>query len=101
MLCRPQNPRNGRRMSQEAGTRRRVGIADVAARAGVSLGTASKALNGRGTLREETRARVRAAADELGFAPSTVARSLLSGRTFTVGIITTDSYGRFSIPVMR
>src|SRR3954454_24249513 len=80
---------------------RRVGIADVAARAGVSLGTASKALNGRGTLREETRARVRAAADELGFAPSTVARSLLSGRTFTVGIITTDSYGRFSIPVMR
>ncbi|NMO54803.1 LacI family transcriptional regulator [Actinoplanes sp. TBRC 11911] len=88
-------------MSQQAGTRRRVGIADVAARAGVSLGTASKALNGRGTLREETRARVRAAADELGFAPSTVARSLLSGRTFTVGIITTDSYGRFSIPVMR
>jgi LacI family transcriptional regulator len=91
-------------MTQETGPRatvRRVGIADVAARAGVSLGTASKALNGRGTLREETRARVRAAADELGFAPSTVARSLLSGRTFTVGVITTDSYGRFSIPVMR
>jgi LacI family transcriptional regulator len=82
-------------------TARRIGIADVAARAGVSLGTASKALNGRGSLRAETRARVRAAADELGFAPSAAARSLLSGRTFTVGIITTDSYGRFSIPVMR
>ncbi|GAA2576700.1 LacI family DNA-binding transcriptional regulator [Winogradskya consettensis] len=80
---------------------RRAGIADVAALAGVSPGTVSKALNGRGSLREETRARVRAAADELGFSPSTVARSLLSGRTFTVGIITTDSYGRFSIPVMR
>ncbi|MEU6789994.1 LacI family DNA-binding transcriptional regulator [Nonomuraea angiospora] len=80
---------------------RRVGIADVAARAGVSLGTASKALNGRGNLREETRARVRAAAEELGFTPSNIARSLLSGRTFTVGVITTDSYGRFSIPVMR
>jgi LacI family transcriptional regulator len=52
-------------------------------------------------MRDETRARVRAAADELGFAPSAVARSLLSGRTFTVGVITTDSYGRFSIPVMR
>lgn len=91
-------------MSQEAAPRatpRRIGIADVAARAGVSLGTASKALNGRGTLREETRARVRAAADELGFAPSSVARNLLTGRTFTVGVITTDSYGRFSIPVMR
>ncbi|GAB6903195.1 LacI family DNA-binding transcriptional regulator [Kineosporia succinea] len=80
---------------------RRAGIADVAARAGVSVGTASKALNGRGSLREETRARVRAAAQELEFAPSTVARSLLTGRTFTVGIITTDSYGRFSIPIMR
>jgi LacI family transcriptional regulator len=82
-------------------TARRIGIADVAARAGVSLGTASKALNGRGSLRDETRARVRAAADELGFAPSAAARSLLSGRTFTVGIITTDGYGRFGIPVMR
>jgi LacI family transcriptional regulator len=80
---------------------RRVGIADVAALAGVSLGTASKALNGRGTLREETRARVRAAAEQLGFTPNAVARSLLSGRTFTVGIITTDSYGRFSIPMTR
>ena len=91
-------------MTQEAGPRavsRRIGIAEVAALAGVSLGTASKALNGRGTLREETRARVRAAADELGFAPSSIARSLKTGRTFTVGIITTDSYGRFSIPVMR
>ncbi|MBT0773729.1 LacI family DNA-binding transcriptional regulator [Kineosporia sp. J2-2] len=78
-----------------------AGIADVAARAGVSVGTASKALNGRGNLREETRARVRAAAQELEFAPSTVARSLLTGRTFTVGVITTDSYGRFSIPIMR
>ena len=80
---------------------RRPGIVDVAARAGVSVGTASKALNGRGKLREETRARVRLAAEELGFAPSSVARSLLSGRTYTVGIITTDSYGRFSIPIMR
>ncbi|GAA3578898.1 LacI family DNA-binding transcriptional regulator [Nonomuraea rosea] len=91
-------------MTEETAPRaaaRRVGIADVAARAGVSLGTASKALNGRGRLREETRARVRAAAEELGFAPSNVARSLLTGRTFTVGVITTDSYGRFGIPVMR
>lgn len=80
---------------------RRVGITDVAAKAGVSVGTASKALNGRGRLRDETRARVRSAADELGFAPSNVARSLLTGRTFTVGVITTDSYGRFGIPVMR
>ena len=73
----------------------------MAALAGVSVGTASKALNGRGQLREQTRERVRAAAEQLGFQPNTVARSLLHGRTYTVGLITTDHYGRFSIPLMR
>ena len=77
-----------------------VTITDVAARAGVSVGTASKALNGRGQLREETRDRVLAAAARLGFQPNALARGLLSGRSFTVGLITTDSFGRFSIPVM-
>jgi len=79
---------------------RAVTIADVAALAGVSIGTVSKALNGRGQLRAETRDRVMAAAERLGFQPSPLARGLLSGRTYTVGLITTDSFGRFSIPVM-
>jgi LacI family transcriptional regulator len=79
---------------------RRVTIRDVAAMAGVSIGTASKALNGQGKLRAETRDRVAAAARELGFAPNMLARGLLAGRTYTVGVITTDSFGRFSIPVM-
>jgi LacI family transcriptional regulator len=79
---------------------RRVTIRDVAARAQVSVGTASKALNGQGKLRPETRDRVAAAARELGFAPNVLARGLLAGRTYTVGVITTDSFGRFSIPVM-
>ncbi len=75
-------------------------IRDVAAAAGVSIGTASKALNGRGKLRAETRARVVAAAQTLGFQPNALARGLLSGRTFTVGLVTSDNFGRFSIPVM-
>ncbi|WP_020574424.1 LacI family DNA-binding transcriptional regulator [Actinopolymorpha alba] len=75
-------------------------IRDVAALAGVSIGTASKALNGRGKLRPETRERVAAAARQLGFQPNTLARGLLRGRTFTVGLVTSDSFGRFSIPVM-
>jgi len=79
---------------------RTVTIADVAALAGVSIGTVSKALNGRGQLRDETRERVLAAAAQLGFRPSPLARALLSGRTYTVGLITTDSFGRFTIPVM-
>lgn len=79
---------------------RPVTIRDVAARAGVSIGTASKALNGQGKLRAETRARVAEAASDLGFAPNMIARGLLGGRTYTVGVITSDSFGRFSIPVM-
>src|SRR5438270_7644128 len=79
---------------------RRVTIRDVAAEAGVSIGTASKALNGQGKLRTETRERVTEVAQQLGFAPNTLAQALLAGRSFTVGLITTDSFGRFSIPVM-
>jgi DNA-binding LacI/PurR family transcriptional regulator len=72
----------------------------VAESAGVSVGTASKALNGQGKLRAETIERVMRAAKRLGFAPNTLAQALLAGRSFTVGLITTDSFGRFSIPVM-
>jgi LacI family transcriptional regulator len=80
--------------------KRRWTITDVAQRAGVSVGTASKALNGRGNLRAETRSRVLRVAENLGFEPNALARSLLAGRSFTVGLLTTDSFGRFSIPVM-
>jgi len=75
-------------------------IRDVAALAGVSVGTASKALNGRGSLRADTIARVRQAADQLDFQPNPAARSLHAGRTYTVGMITTDTIGRFSIPLL-
>ncbi|ROS64226.1 LacI family transcriptional regulator [Curtobacterium sp. PhB172] len=77
-----------------------VRITDVAALAGVSIGTASKALNGTGQLRDSTRARVKDAAEKLGFVGDARARALSSGRTYTVGMITTDSFGRFSIPVL-
>ncbi|SOC87794.1 transcriptional regulator, LacI family [Curtobacterium sp. 314Chir4.1] len=77
-----------------------VRITDVAALAGVSIGTASKALNGTGQLRDATRARVKDAAEKLGFVGDARARALSSGRTYTVGMITTDSFGRFSIPVL-
>jgi len=75
-------------------------ISDVAQLAGVAVGTASKALNGRGSLRPETRHRVLSAAEQLGFQPNKAAVALNSGRTYTVGMITTDTIGRFSIPLM-
>jgi LacI family transcriptional regulator len=86
-------------VSEQRSTRRAT-IRDVAESAGVSVGTASKALNGQGKLRAETIERVMRAAERLGFAPNTLAQALLAGRSFTVGLITTDSFGRFSIPVM-
>ncbi len=76
-------------------------IRDVAAAAGVSLGTVSKGLNGTGQLREETRERVHRAAKRLNFRPNHLAQSLLRGRSFTIGLISTDRYGRFSIPVLE
>lgn len=77
-----------------------VTVSDVARRAGVSPGTVSKALNGRGQLRVGTRERVVAAAEELGYHVNLLARSLIEGRTYTVGVLTTDSFGRFTIPVV-
>ena len=76
-------------------------IHDVARAANVSIGTVSKALNNSGSLRPETRAKVIAVAKELGFRPNDLAQSLHRGQTFTVGLITTDSFGRFSIPIME
>jgi LacI family transcriptional regulator len=78
-----------------------VRITDVAALAGVSAGTASKALNNTGQLSQQTRDRVRRAAAQLGFTPDARGRALSSGRTYTVALLTTDSSGRFSIPIMR
>ena len=75
-------------------------VRDVAQLAGVSPGTVSKALNGRGQLRDETRRRVQAAADQLGFRPNQLAKSLIEGRSYTVGVLTTDSFGRFTMPLM-
>lgn len=77
-----------------------VTLADVAALAGVSVATASKALNGRGEVAAATRSRVRAAADKLAFQPNALARALISGRTRTVGLLTDELAGRFAIPIL-
>jgi LacI family transcriptional regulator len=76
-------------------------LTEVAERAGVSLTTASKAINGKNRVSEQTRARVMAAARELSFTPSPIARGLTTGRTSTVGLIIADSMShRFAVPVM-
>ncbi|WP_448058414.1 LacI family DNA-binding transcriptional regulator [Cellulomonas hominis] len=79
---------------------RRTTLTDVARLAGVSVATASKALNGRSEVRAETRARVVSAAAQLSFSPNALARGLLAGRSGTVGLVTHDLEGRFSIPTL-
>jgi LacI family transcriptional regulator len=73
----------------------------VARLAGVTIGTASKALNEGGNLREETRDKVRKAAKDLGYRPNDLARSLHRNQSFTVGILSNDSFGRFSFPIVE
>lgn len=62
-------------------------IADVAARAGVSKATASRALSGRGYVSDETRQRVQEAATSLSYVAHSSATSLATGRTQTVGVV--------------
>jgi len=80
---------------------RRVTIRDVARLAEVSIGTASKAMNAGGRLRQETREKVMRVAKEIGYRPNDLAQSLHRSRSRTVGILTNDSFGRFSFPIIQ
>jgi LacI family transcriptional regulator len=62
-------------------------IKDVAQRAGVSLITVSRVINDARGVHPDTRARVRAAIDELGYVPNQIARSLRSRQTSTLALL--------------
>jgi DNA-binding LacI/PurR family transcriptional regulator len=64
-----------------------VTIRDVARKAGVSVATASRALNGMDIVNPQTRDRILMVMEELGFRPSPAARRLSLGRTLTVGVV--------------
>lgn len=64
-----------------------VGIVEVATRAQVSPATVSRALRGSPGVSAPTRARVQAAARELGYAPSASAAALARGRTSVIGVL--------------
>jgi LacI family transcriptional regulator len=68
----------------------RVTIVDVARDAGVSKATVSRVLNDGVHVREQTRERVLAAVQRLGFRPSRTAQSLATGRTLLIGVIVSD-----------
>ncbi|MBA8826441.1 LacI family transcriptional regulator [Saccharopolyspora lacisalsi] len=78
-----------------------VGIKDVAHRAGVSIGTVSNALNRPDRVSADTRARVRAVIDELGYVRSESARQLRAGHSRIVALLVLDIGNPFFADVAR
>lgn len=78
-----------------------VTIKDVAKAANVSVASVSRALNGSGTVTEETRRAVLEAARALRYIPHSGARSLSTSRTNTVGVVLPDLYGEFFSELIR
>ena len=78
-----------------------VTIKDVAKEAGVSVGTASYALNGTGPVSQEKLERVRAAAKKLGYVPNGIAKALQAKQNGVVGYFAYSLTGPFFGQIMR
>jgi len=69
---------------------KRVTLKEVAKRAGVSIGMASRVLGGYGSFSEKTKKAVLKAAQDLSYRPNTLARSLRVGRTHAIGVVVSN-----------
>lgn len=78
-----------------------VTIHDVAARAGVSVATVSRVLNGKELVREETSRQVLEVAKSLRYVPNVAARTLSIRRSQTIGIVLPEVHGEFFSEVIR
>lgn len=67
-----------------------VSMKDIAKRCGVSVATVSKALNGQKDIGEETRKKICAAAEEMGYMANSVARALKTNRSHNLGMLFVD-----------
>jgi DNA-binding LacI/PurR family transcriptional regulator len=67
--------------------RAQMNIGEIARRAGVSRSTVSYALSGRRSVSTETKQRIQAVIDEIGYRPNAAARALKEGRTRTLGLV--------------
>jgi LacI family transcriptional regulator len=80
---------------------RRVTIKDVAERAGVSKSTVSHAINATRFIEPETRRRVMQAIADLNFHPSSLARSLTTHRTNTIGLVVSEISNNFFSDILH
>lgn len=69
---------------------RRATLKEVAKAAGVSVASASYAINGTGSVGEQTREHVLAVAEKLGYRPNQNAKAMKTGRTGTIGLVLPD-----------
>lgn len=81
--------------------RRRVTIRDVAEACGLAQSTVSNALSNQRYVSEETRLKVQAAVEQTGYRASSIARSLRTQRTFSLGILVGDITNPFFPEVVR
>ncbi len=68
----------------------RITVRDIAKQAGVSHATASRVLGGYGYVSEEKREAVLEKARQMGYRPHAIARSMVHGKTKTVGFVVGD-----------
>jgi len=80
---------------------KRVSIKDIAELAGVSHSTVSRALHGRGRMSDETRSRIIALAEDVGYTPDALARSLVRGETRTIGVVVTTIADPFVVQIVE
>ena len=78
-----------------------VSITDIARAAGVSPSTVSRALQNHPRISPQRRDAIQALAREMGYRPSQVARSLVTGKTRTLGVVVTDVTDPFVAEVMK
>lgn len=76
-------------------------IKDVAREADVSVATVSRVFNDSGPVSASTRQRIQEVAARLRYSPHGVARSLITSKTSTIGVLLPDLYGEFFSEVIR
>lgn len=76
-------------------------LKDVAREANVSIASASRAINGLDNVAEAVKLRVLEAAARLRYVPHGGARSLVTSRTNTIGVLLPDIYGEFFAEIIR
>ena len=81
--------------------KKRTTLADVARAAGVSLMTVSRAINNKPGVGEDVRQAIVKLAEELGYQPNQIARSLATNFTTTVGLVVPDITNPFFTQVAR